>query len=328
MAERLEQGDRGPVRFRLRAADGSWRSVETIMSDMTADPAVGGLVVTTRDVSDRTRAEALVADQAEILKLIARGAPLTETVTAICGVLERHVDAAAFGMLLIDAADERLRLVASPQVPSELVDCCGDLSVAEAEALFGGPLDEIGELLDLRANPMPVLLHAVTDTGVGGLRPTPILDTGTGRVIGVIVAFVAEPEPARAADDAVVEMFAQTAAIAIERRAAEDLLAHRANHDSLTGLPNRVLFLEFLSLALARTQRDENTLAVLFLDLDRFKHINDGLGHDAGDVLLAQLAGAPPGRDAAERRGGALRWRRVHGALRRSGPDRCGRAGP
>ncbi len=196
MAQRIAQGDRHPVRFRLRAADGTWRSVETIMSDMTSDPAVGAFVVTTRDVSDRTRAEALVADQAEVLKLIARGAPLTETVLAICGVLERHVDEAAFGMLLMDAVDERLHLVASPQVPHEFADCCGELSVAEAEALFGGPLDEIGDLLDLRNNPMPVLLHAVTDSGIGGLRPTPIFDTGTGRVIGVIVAFVAEPEPA------------------------------------------------------------------------------------------------------------------------------------
>jgi diguanylate cyclase (GGDEF)-like protein len=85
-------------------------------------------------------------------------------------------------------------------------------------------------------------------------------------------------------------MFAQTAAIAIERHASEDLLAHRANHDLLTGLPNRGLFVDFLGNALARSERDGAGIAVLFLDVDRFKHVNDGLGHDAGDVLLRELA--------------------------------------
>jgi diguanylate cyclase (GGDEF)-like protein len=76
---------------------------------------------------------------------------------------------------------------------------------------------------------------------------------------------------------------------AIERKRAESDLVHEALHDQLTGLPNRALFLDRLGLALERSRRSGDPLAVLFLDFDNFKQINDSRGHAAGDRLLATL---------------------------------------
>ena len=76
---------------------------------------------------------------------------------------------------------------------------------------------------------------------------------------------------------------------ATERMLAAEALARQAHRDPLTGLPNRVLFLERLEQALARSLRSGRPLAVVFLDLDDFKLVNDSLGHDQGDVLLRKL---------------------------------------
>jgi diguanylate cyclase (GGDEF)-like protein len=69
----------------------------------------------------------------------------------------------------------------------------------------------------------------------------------------------------------------------------QDGLAHRVLHDPLTDLPNRTLFLDRLGLALARLPRHRTGVAVLFIDLDNFKVVNDSLGHGAGDRLLVEL---------------------------------------
>lgn len=75
-----------------------------------------------------------------------------------------------------------------------------------------------------------------------------------------------------------------------ERKAMEERMAFQVNHDPLTNLPNRVLFLDRLAQALARTARSGRNVAVLFLDVDKFKLINDSLGHAAGDSLLICVA--------------------------------------
>jgi len=77
---------------------------------------------------------------------------------------------------------------------------------------------------------------------------------------------------------------------AVERKRAELRIRHLADHDGLTGLPNRRSFLDRLGQALARTRREKKMLALLFLDLDQFKFINDSLGHAAGDELLQGVA--------------------------------------
>ena len=74
-----------------------------------------------------------------------------------------------------------------------------------------------------------------------------------------------------------------------ERKRAEETIRHRAYHDALTGLPNRTLFVDHLSLALAQARRTGRTMAVMFIDLDRFKLVNDTAGHPEGDGLLVTV---------------------------------------
>jgi diguanylate cyclase (GGDEF)-like protein/PAS domain S-box-containing protein len=93
-----------------------------------------------------------------------------------------------------------------------------------------------------------------------------------------------------------------------ERRRGEEQLAYLAYHDPLTGLPNRVLVEEQLDLALARARRSDTAVALLFIDLDDFKTVNDRLGHAAGDQLLtavaSRLRGVLRDTDVLARQGG------------------------
>jgi diguanylate cyclase (GGDEF)-like protein/PAS domain S-box-containing protein len=111
-------------------------------------------------------------------------------------------------------------------------------------------------------------------------------------------------EPGEASPGSVVASFADVT----ERRIFQQQLEHAAFHDALTGLPNRKLFMDRLSHALELARRRDERVAVAFLDVDRFKLVNDTLGHEAGDRLLAEigrrLADSLRGSDLLARVGG------------------------
>jgi diguanylate cyclase (GGDEF)-like protein/PAS domain S-box-containing protein len=93
-------------------------------------------------------------------------------------------------------------------------------------------------------------------------------------------------------DDAgVVTHYVGTMMDITDRKAVEYKVQHLAHHDALTDLPNRMLLTDRLHQAMAQARRDKATLALLYLDLDRFKPVNDTLGHDVGDALLTDVAG-------------------------------------
>jgi diguanylate cyclase (GGDEF)-like protein/PAS domain S-box-containing protein len=108
---------------------------------------------------------------------------------------------------------------------------------------------------------------------------------------GVFAVHSTHPREYSAGDVDFVQSLANVLADALDRQTTEDAIEHRALHDPLTGLPNRVLFMDRLEHALDRLRRQpESRAAILFIDLDHFKLVNDTMGHSAGDELLVAVA--------------------------------------
>src|SRR5262249_53990352 len=111
-----------------------------------------------------------------------------------------------------------------------------------------------------------------------------------GRAFGVLVVQSYDPAVRFSeADKDMLTFVSHQIASALERRTAEARIEHLGYHDILTGLPNRRLLLDRLELAVAQARRDKTQIAVLCLDLDRFKVINDSLGHFVGDEILQAI---------------------------------------
>jgi diguanylate cyclase (GGDEF)-like protein/PAS domain S-box-containing protein len=115
--------------------------------------------------------------------------------------------------------------------------------------------------------------------------------SATGVLFGVLALHYRHAPANNDGDRDLLQQAARLAALAIEQRKFTERLEFQARHDSLTGLPNRAYFMELLDNALAVARQRSGVMAVLFIDLDRFKQINDTLGHAMGDRLLKEVGG-------------------------------------
>jgi len=156
----------------------------------------------------------------------------------------------------------------------------GLMGIAEGD----NPIDEIGRLLAPESAGLLDEITAAVDTA-GAWAGELMLQTAGG--VAVPVAITIQMHRDESGHGEFVSAIAHDIS---ELKHTQARLEHQATHDPLTGLPNRALFQELGDQALARSNRYGTTVAVLFLDLDRFKPVNDSLGHHAGDELLVQVA--------------------------------------
>ena len=245
-----------------------------------------------RDITEKRVAEALVAEQAQILEMIAQGAPLPEILSEICRIVESHAPDARCSVLLLDEGSSTLRHAAAPSLPETYLATLAEVPVGPAVGSCGTAAyrHETVVSSDIATDPAwEEYRELALSHGLRASWSTPIASSTDERVIGTFAVYYDEPRSPSAEHVQLVDLMVHLTAIAIERKAYESRLAYQAHHDPLTGLPNRMLFLEFLVLALARSGRFHSRVAVLFIDLDRFKFVNDSLGHDVGDKLLVAL---------------------------------------
>ncbi|MCU1372511.1 MAG: diguanylate cyclase/phosphodiesterase with and sensor(s) [Ilumatobacteraceae bacterium] len=275
---------------RMRSANGTWQDISVTGVNLLHDPEIGGIVVTSRNVTDLRRAQRLAASQARVLELIARSEPLPVVAEACLELLAENGVSGRSSIYLIEG--DHLELSAGG-APVSLVEWMReappspDRSLCDQAIATGGPVIAADvETVELSDG----LRYIAENEGIRASWSQPILAISSALPVGSLSTLYDEVHEPSLHERQAADVSCSLMAIALERAETEAQLAHQALHDGLTGLPNRTLLLDRLDHALARRERNRADIALLFCDIDRFKVVNDSLGHNIGDQLLVAFA--------------------------------------
>jgi diguanylate cyclase (GGDEF)-like protein/PAS domain S-box-containing protein len=240
-----------------------------------------------RDVTEHKRAESMRAALYAISEAAHSAGDLLALFPLIHRIVNELLPAPGFSIALYDAANDRLKFPYNVDEP-------GQPSVAgiPAAGVLSTHVMRSGQPLLLTPATLPALSDPLR-AAVGQVAPHWLGVPLTSRN-GAIGALAVKGSPGMASyteqDQQLLQFVSAQVATAIERKLLHDQLQYLAQHDALTGLPNRLLLHDRLESALARAHRGLTGFSLLYLDLDKFKQVNDRFGHAVGDLLLREVA--------------------------------------
>lgn len=268
---------------------------ETFYSDVLLTSMVidGEVVIqgNVRDITDRKRSEHYEIFRTNVLQQIASDASLDSVLESIALGVEQFEPSALSCILLLDATGNHLEVGAAPSIPSFYITAINgaeigpDVGGCGAAAYSGQRV-----ILESIEHEAPEFLYKdlAAEAGLVACWSEPIL-AGSGQIIAILATYYRESYVPSESDINFTEETAQLVKIAIERKRMEEKMQQLAFEDALTGLSNRRTLEARLGHAVISNARSNKRGALLFIDLDNFKEINDSLGHAIGDLLLKQV---------------------------------------
>lgn len=238
-------------------------------------------------------------NQNVVLSQIVADDPLSETLTSLLQGVEHSKPYLKCSILLVDYEHNRFEVIAAPNVPEFYNNAVDGLPLDATMGAFGEAA-ATGERVitpDIQNHAhWSGLKDVAAQAGLVSCWAEPIINRNN-HIVGVFAIYTDRIYQPGSDDIQLIEESAHLAEIAIERklslealRKSEELHRIMAQYDSLTGLPNRALFADRLQQALSYCKRHQRVLAVMLLDLDKFKPVNDDYGHATGDELLTQIS--------------------------------------
>jgi len=243
-----------------------------------------------RDITERRRLELLERDRLKVLEMIATRKPLEQILVQLAQMVERQYPGTMAAVSLI--RDENLYIAATAALPQDFVKGMNGIVVGPTSTTSGAASHWRKPVFsrDIASDPIWEGRRDLAQrNGIVSCWSAPIL-AGSGQALGTIDVYHKTARHPDKSQLALLQMASGSAAIAIEQRQLTDQLAYQAHHDALTALPNRLLFQERLRQGIIQARRSGSMVGLLYFDLDRFKLINDTLGHASGDAVLRQVA--------------------------------------
>ncbi|WP_138763920.1 EAL domain-containing protein [Pseudomonas lactis] len=267
---------------------------ERIWSNIAISPILSGtgeLTNTVTVLADVTSLKIHEVLQFCILDAMVREMPLEAVMDLVCSEVERIAPEVKASVIQVDE-DGCMHLLSAPSLPAtyakiiegmSISDCIGSSSTAAflGESVVTSDIETDSTWAVIRDDFLPLGINSCWSTPIKGAR---------GVSIGVLVFYYDEKRIPSPLHQQMVDVITPLCALAMEREANQENIRKLAFYDSLTELPNRSLLHAKADHALIEAKRTKTSLAVLFIDLDRFKQVNDSLGHPAGDELLKVIA--------------------------------------
>ena len=246
-----------------------------------------GVEIRTRELSEK-----MLQSHNHILEMLAtQNSPLA-VMNSINQMLEERILGALSSIMILDSNRKKLLATAAPSLPETYMQAVNGVAIGPETCSCGSAVYHNQPVFveDIAGHPnWQGFKDIALAHGLRACHAMPIRDVN-GIAVGSFSVYFREVRALTRDEESCLQSAAHLAGVAIERVKVEERLHHLAHYDALTGLPNRTLFMDRLHQAEAWARRTKHKFALLYVDLDKFKEINDQHGHSIGDLVLQEAA--------------------------------------